>query len=207
MQEIKSTKGKTNRERGQSILSANFNDPQSTIHERGFTLIEMIVAVALFTVVATVSVGSLLSIVDANRKAQSLKSVMDNLHFALQGMSLALQVGRDYDCDLLAFVHDNATDCNGGKQLEFRSADNKQVVYSYNGTSIERSIDGSPLIRITAEEVDIEEFNFYVVGSGSEDGKQPLAIITVKGTAGDFSEKTKTSFFVQTAVSSRRFDD
>ena len=41
----------------------------------GFTLVEMIVAVALFAVVMLISVAALLSLVDANRKAQALQSV------------------------------------------------------------------------------------------------------------------------------------
>src|SRR3989344_8697452 len=53
---------------------------------RGFTLVEMIVAIALFSIVMVVSVGALLALVTANRKAQALQSVMNNLNIALDGM-------------------------------------------------------------------------------------------------------------------------
>ena len=42
----------------------------------GFTLIEMLVSIALFAIVMVVCVGALLSLVTANKKAQALESVM-----------------------------------------------------------------------------------------------------------------------------------
>ena len=50
----------------------------SSIEEKntgGFTLLEMIVAIGVFSVVMLVAAGSLLSIVSANRKAQAQKAV------------------------------------------------------------------------------------------------------------------------------------
>jgi prepilin-type N-terminal cleavage/methylation domain-containing protein len=192
----------------QSSLSTNLKDSRiSTINERGFTIIEMLVAVALFTVVAVVSVGSILAIVDANQKARSLKSVMDNLHFALQGMTIALQVGKDIDCDLSAITPDSQTDCSGGKRLNFRSADDKDTVYRFTGNRLERSVNGGVFVPLTAAEVVINDFDFYVVGTAEPpDVRQPLVIMTVDGTAG-ITEKTQSSFFVQTSVSSRFLDD
>ncbi len=51
--------------------------------QRGFTLIEMIVAVAVFSIVMVVGAGALLSIVDANRRGQAQQTVINNLNFAI----------------------------------------------------------------------------------------------------------------------------
>src|SRR3989338_5238251 len=64
---------------------------------RGFTLVEMIVAIGLFSVVMVVCVGALLSLVNANRKAQALQSVMNNLNIALDGMARSVRMGNTYD--------------------------------------------------------------------------------------------------------------
>ena len=61
--------------------------------DSGFTLVEMIVAVALFAVVMLISVAALLALVDANRKAQALQSVMNNLNIALDGMVRSVRMG------------------------------------------------------------------------------------------------------------------
>jgi len=64
----------------------------------GFTLVEMIVSLALFSVVATVSLGALIKIVSANKKAQTLHATITNLNFALETMSREMRVGRKYTC-------------------------------------------------------------------------------------------------------------
>src|SRR3989344_5257439 len=64
--------------------------------QRGFTLVEMIVAIALFSVVMIVCVGALLALVNANRKAQALQSVMNNLNIALDGMVRSVRMGNSY---------------------------------------------------------------------------------------------------------------
>ncbi len=66
---------------------------------RGFTLVEIIVSLAIFSVVATVALGALIKIVDANRKAQTLHSAITNLNFALESMSREMRVGTKYHCD------------------------------------------------------------------------------------------------------------
>lgn len=71
-----------------------FNKTQS-----GFTLIEMIVALGLFSVVITISVGALLSLIASNEQLQKEQSVMVNLSFALDSMTREIRTGTKYFCD------------------------------------------------------------------------------------------------------------
>lgn len=76
--------------------------------KRGFTLVEMIVAIALFAVVMMIAVGSLLALTAANRKAQAIQSVMNNLNITLDGMVRALRMGYNYQCVGSGSVQKNA---------------------------------------------------------------------------------------------------
>ena len=173
--------------------------------KKGFTLIEMMVAVALFSIVMTISVGSLLSLVDANRKAQSLKSVMNNLNFALENMSRTMRVGTNYDCGSVGSPLDCAV--SGSNRINFEDSSGINVVYRYNSGSqgIERSVDSEPFLSITAPEVRIEDLRFYVTGASSFDNFQPKVVMTIRGFAG-VNEKVKTNFNLQTAISQRVLD-
>lgn len=71
-----------------------FSKPQ----QKGFTLVEMIVALAIFAIVALVAIGALLKVTDANKKSQSLKTAINNLNFALESMSREMRVGFNYAC-------------------------------------------------------------------------------------------------------------
>jgi len=64
----------------------------------GFTLIEMIVSLALFSVVVTISVGSLLILIASNRQLQDEQAVLANLSFALDSMTREIRTGSAYVC-------------------------------------------------------------------------------------------------------------
>ena len=57
------------------------------MNKKGFTLIELMVSITIFSIVMLISVGALLSIIDANRKDQSLKSVMKTATSSLGAFS------------------------------------------------------------------------------------------------------------------------
>ena len=64
----------------------------------GFTLVEMIVSLALFSVVLTISVGALLMLIATNQQLQAEQSVMTNLSFALDSMAREIRTGTHYYC-------------------------------------------------------------------------------------------------------------
>lgn len=67
--------------------------------QHGFTLVEMIVSLALFSVVVTISVGALLMLIASNEQLQDEQSVMTNLSFAIDSMTRELRTGTFYYCD------------------------------------------------------------------------------------------------------------
>ena len=173
-------------------------------------------AVTLFSVVMTISIGSLLSLVEANRKAQALNSVINNLNFALENMSRNIRVGNTYHCRTSSSVPpniDTTKDCsNGGILFAFEghkgdiTDSTDQIIYRFINSRIEKSIDsGATFIRITAPEVAINSMKFYVVGTTRGDTSQPRVVMTVQGTAG-ISARAQTDFNLQTTVSQRVLD-
>src|SRR3989344_6721595 len=186
--------------------AASNNMKRKTTQSSGFTLVEMIVAVALFAVVMLVSVGALLALVNANRKAQALQSVMNNLNITLDSMVRSVRMGSNYQCG-------SDTDCpNGGKTLSFKPFDTSQPRWIYNFNSntkrLEKSVSGTVagLGPITAPEVTIEEMKFYVVNTDKTDEKQPKVVIVIKGSAGAEGSKARTTFHIQATAVQRVLD-
>ncbi len=66
--------------------------------QSGFTLVEMIVSLAIFAIVVTVSVGALLVLVGTNQRLQGEQSVMTNISFALDSMTREIRTGSSYYC-------------------------------------------------------------------------------------------------------------
>jgi len=64
----------------------------------GFLLVEMLVAVFIFSIVMFVSLGAVLTLVDTNKKNQSIKSVVNNLTLVMNGIAKNLAVSTKYYC-------------------------------------------------------------------------------------------------------------
>ena len=175
--------------------------------KNGFTLIEMIVAVGLFTVVMLAGVGALLSMVDANKKAQTLRTVMDNLNFAVENVTRSMRVGVDYHCGTLGDIN-TPRDCptDGDSFIAFHNSNGDLVIFRLTNGSIERSTDdGANYFAITSPQITIDSLVFYVRGAPFVDGLQPRVLMVVKGTAG-VKEKTQTTFSLETTISQRLLD-
>ena len=186
--------------------------------QRGFSLIEMIVSVALFAIVMLVAVGALLSIVDANRKARSLESVMNNLNITLDGMVREIRMGTSYNCGSSAVpaLATAAADCVGGSSPAVFSfapygtnptVQNTRWVYSFSNGVLYRSRDGGATqVAVTAPEVTINSLVFYVAGTMRREINQPKVVIVIQGTAGAQKNKTKTTFYIQSTAVQRTLD-
>ncbi|OGF74441.1 hypothetical protein A3J56_00390 [Candidatus Giovannonibacteria bacterium RIFCSPHIGHO2_02_FULL_46_20] len=126
---------------------------------RGFTLIEMTVAVGVFAILASLSVGSLLMLTSAQKKAATLQSVQDNLRFALEVMTKDARFGDQYYCSNdpedpsfpLPFQLGDAnppTDCiNGGQLIAFKAireggASPPVVIYRLGKKDVVNSLKG-----------------------------------------------------------------
>jgi prepilin-type N-terminal cleavage/methylation domain-containing protein len=89
---------------------------------QGFTLIEMIVALGLFAVVASMTTGAILMLVATNQTFHRDQTIMTNLAFALDSMTREIRTGRNYVCVTSStmgkpFVSSQAHETNGMSEL------------------------------------------------------------------------------------------
>lgn len=196
--------------------------------QKGFTLVEMIVSLAIFAIVAVVAVGALLKVTDANKKSQTLKTAINNLNFALESMSREMRVGANYAAGSAIgdIRYDGATNVVE-KQGGYISAGNPWVVafntsktvddgsggvcnlinaYRYDPTAktimkAEQEACGGELVfhQLVSQDVVITESILNVISS---DLVRPKAFFWFKGYTGE-KERNKTEFELQTTVSQR----
>ena len=184
----------------------------------GFTLVEMIVAFGVFAVIMVMATGSLISLLDANHQAQALKTVVNNLHFALENMSRAIRTGTTYHCDVTLGDVTAPRDCaqeSPASSAVFAARDGKRVAYRQNGGALERAVVAAgeewrlslsgPYVPITAPEIPIEKLRFYVAGTSLTDDEQPRVLIVMRGFMQGKS-KVANRFDIETLVSQRQLD-
>ncbi len=183
--------------------------------QKGFSLIEIIVSFALFTIIMTVSLGALLVILDANAKAKSLNLVINNLSLSLESMSRELRVGSLYcdnqgDYQTFTPTTDNC-DTSGttpSNSMVFRPADaDATSPASFSLNLLNKTIqinkgDGSGLQNLTGSDIRINDLEFYIRGTRTGDLIQPSVLIRVQGDTEILG--IETSFNIQTMVSQRK---
>jgi prepilin-type N-terminal cleavage/methylation domain-containing protein len=193
---------------------------------KGFTLIEILVSVAIFAIVMVMALGALLAMSAADRKAESLKAALNNLNFALDSMSRDVRTGYNWGCNTTP-----GTDCTAGSnEFIFTSAQWGQTIYKYDSTPsdcgqstsvggcVMRSTNGGvSWAALTAPEVTITGMSncgaggpclFYLIGAPPGSGGntiQPKLVITVSGYV-QVSASQATPINLQTAVTQRLYD-
>ncbi len=191
---------------------------------QGFTLVEVLVALSLFTVVVTMAVGTLLVLIDANTRQQYVQSVVTNISFALDSMTRDIRTGYHYYCinglgDNAQATGENTRDCPaGGDSLVItesgdsltRGKGSNRIAYRYNAgdKSIERRLGTTGVWqRLTAPEVKINTLDFIITGTDTlpSDESSPTVTIFIEGKAGETSE-IDTSFQMQTTVTQQLLD-
>ena len=167
---------------------------------KGFTLIELMTALSIFIIIMTISMSSILSVFDANRKSRSLKTVLNNLNLAIEGMSKEMRFGKNYHCG--SGIVTSQQNCPSGDTLmSFLSSSGIQTTYRFNAGAIEKQIGDGEYIALTAPEIIIDDLVFYTLGAGTGDTLQPKVFIKIKSHAG--SGKNQSNFTLQTLVSQR----
>jgi len=187
--------------------------------QKGFTLIEMLVSVALFSVVLTVTLGSILTIADSNKKARSLMSVTNNLNFAVDSMVRSFKSGNIDNTNQVVSTGTNEASGFGGASInEDNCFDTDEIDYNVgnfttrkvrycgiidpNGIGrITKKINGTggTIAYLTSPDVNIEFLQFQAQGTGTGVG-QPILTIVIAGTV-KVSEKISSKFAIQTSVS------
>ncbi len=171
----------------------------------GFTIIEMIVAIGLFGVVMVIASGALLTMLDANRKAQTIKSVINNLSFALESMTREIRMGSNYHCGTVAVFNSapSLSDCpNFDDAMAFVNNKTEVVEYSLSGSQIMKKTALGE-VAVTAPEVAISRLYFLVAGAEQgADTEQPSALIIMEGCVMK-KDIDKSCFNIQTLVSQR----
>jgi prepilin-type N-terminal cleavage/methylation domain-containing protein len=186
---------------------------------RGFTLIELMVAVSIFSIVLMMALGTVLTIMDANRKARTLTEVMNNLNFSLETMTRSLKTGvepgvtSDANGAILSVVaiileEDVEGDRFRREVIEYQCRDCEDDARGYIAQRSCAAAEGvyacsgGSWIPITSDQVDITNMTFSVYGG---EDNQPRTQLSIEGDV-RINDKISSSFSLQTTVSQRKLN-
>lgn len=189
----------------------NFSLKEYKYKRGGFTLIEMLMSVALFSIVLVIIMGSIITIIDVNRKAQSLTSIMNNMNFALESLTRTIKTGtiKSPVEGSSVFPRPSITILDQDETLVRYTFKDVGDVYTLVK---EEKEDGESLfsneIPVLSTQVHLVEgeSGFKVFNSNRNSNyAQPRVLLILSGYV-QITPKDRSKFIIQTTVSERNLD-
>jgi prepilin-type N-terminal cleavage/methylation domain-containing protein len=189
--------------------------------QTGFSLIEMLVSLALFTIVSVVTVGALLTVIGGNQRLTEQQTDLSAAAFAFDNMTREIRTGFRYVCDNNRSTANqpsvaSSTNCiSGASGISLvEAATGRQVsggtgrisYYFQDGTLYRRLGNNSPEQLLPSDVVVDPQSRFFVTNttpllSGSNT-QQPL--VTIVMTLAATPERQAVTF--QTTIAQRALD-
>lgn len=190
---------------------------------KGFTLLEMIVAAGIFSMVAVLASGSAFLFHRLQRKATNAQNVHDNIRFAIDSITREIRYGDKY-CDALLSVECangviTSLDCSwtsgGCTQFSFREslAATPNIAYRLDtsapgGGAIQKSTDGgAQWYYVTDPERTISTLRFYATGISfplADDIQERITIVVKVKSAYLAKPGEESELLLQTTVTKRK---
>ncbi len=210
-----------------------FSNPK---YRKGYSLVEILVVLGLFSSIATLSLGALFNAQSVNARLQQTQAILDNMNLSTQTITREIRFGSDFYCatmlpigaQTVPTVRKNCVPgTTRGTVLIFKPSDAvnelDRVAYYVSGGVLYKDVypylGTTTVLQMTSDDVNVTSFSIYVDGAntsagtndepvGAIDYKQPLITIFLSGVTRPAKESTPPATFdIETAVSAREIDN
>lgn len=184
---------------------------QSTIYKKeGYTLIEILVAIAMFSIAIAISTSFFISSFRSQNRALSIRETIDNTSYVMEYITRALRMTRkDRDGSCIA-AGTNYEITRGGKGIKFENYQEPPVCQEFywevNDDRLYESKDGAAGIPLTSSELEVTLFQFHLSGELQSDNKQPRITVLLEVAKKNPSGPSFSQTRAQTTISQRNLD-
>jgi len=190
------------------------------MRNRGYTLIEVMAAVAIFSLALSSLTGFFIGALKSQRDNLANQELIDNVSFYLEYMSRSLRMARKDDVvakgetgevNCLSGIKANYEISHSGQGIKFRSYKNECIDFYVEGGRLKewKKVGAVESLNfLTPENIEIE---FFALGPSDSwdqaDDEQPKVTLFIKarGLRGQ-SQEIQPEILVQTSISQRNLD-
>lgn len=164
---------------------------------RGFTLVELMVSVALVASVVSMATGAYLIMIALNREAQAQATSINNLSHSLESMVRTIRSGNSY-------VSAGGVGCVNGTALQVTNPNGTLTTYcrEVNGTQGRITQNG---VALTDPAINVTRLAFSLSGPLKTDTTQSNVKIVIAGKVNVGAGKDR-DFFIETWAAMRGID-
>ncbi|OGZ18128.1 MAG: hypothetical protein A2Z78_01370 [Candidatus Nealsonbacteria bacterium RBG_13_36_15] len=181
------------------------------MRKNGYTLIEVLVALTIFTVVIAAPTGFFVSALKGQQKVLASQEVYDNISYTLEYISRALRMARKDLTGSCITENMNYVTTADGNGIKFKNYDGdcQEFYLDIEDNRLKETSDAKGVgIPLTARNIEVVSFTIEGEGTWSQDdGFQPkiTLLLEIKGKRGALPE-LQPIMKIQTSVSQRQLD-
>lgn len=175
---------------------------QNNMKSKGFTLIEMMVTVLIFSIVVGAVIGVFVSALQIQRYNLTYQQLLDQTSYAMEYMGRAIRMA----------VKDDGVGCISSG-LNYQGDTSRIKFVNYKGECQEFLLENNQLkvrfdsggkIPLTSDDFNVTSLSFGISGESDADNLQPRVTIFmgIQGT----DSKVQPKIAIQTAISQRNLD-
>lgn len=174
-----------------------------------YTLIELLVAISIFSLVVAGFTDFFISALRVQRKTLAFREIVDSASYVLDYMARSLRMAKKDDIEIrgvqkncLAGNKINYEVLSGQSAIKFRNYNNQCQRFFLDGGRIKEEREGESYF-LTSSNLDVINLKFFLSGDSPGDNLQPRVTILIEIQKRGQPE-TKT--LVQTTISQRDLD-
>ena len=164
------------------------------IKNKGFTLIELIVAMAVFSLIVVTMGATAVSVIKTQRKAIALQNVQESARYILESVSKEIRMSK---------IRSDAG--NGETTLKITNSKGEDINYQFNSNKLYRYPEGGSLgpdYLISPANLEVTG-SFYIRKSDSPVRAAVTIVMQIKSTGG--RAEGQAEIYLQSTISSRAF--
>ncbi len=162
-----------------------------TQHEKGFTIIEVLITALVFSIMASAVSSIFVQVINSERRVLAAQQIQENGQFILELMSREIRVSK--------IENQESLDCSA-TALTITHPVNGTVSYALSNGVLQRTASGVTTT-LSSSTIRFLRLNFCIMGSGLTDTQTPRVgiIASIENSTG----KDILAFQLQTMVTSR----
>ena len=175
-------------------------------NSQGVTLLELMVAVLLFSVTILMATQIFTMVIDGQRDAISAQNMQESMRYTFERMAKEIRMAQKSSLGSCAGSTINKIyEINpGGDQLTFLNRRGECITYRLSGGRIEIKRNAEDYQPITIGKIDIDSLEFVLTGSNLDDDQLMLTMRI--DAAAETRDQFKHEMQIQTSISSRHYE-
>jgi prepilin-type N-terminal cleavage/methylation domain-containing protein len=179
-------------------------DSKNKKFKKSFTLIELMVSVTVFCLIAASASGVFTSVLQAQRKLLAMQELLSQTSYLEEYMSRAIRMARKDVLGTCITAKSNY-DIVSGQSIRFVNYKGECQEFYLSSSHLMEDKDGV-VSELTSDALAVDNFNINLLGNSQSDNFQPRATLFLKMKGTGSRAEQQVEIQIQTTISQRKLD-